>query len=256
MSKLFYREYGSGKPLIILHGLLGSSDNWILHGKLFARTFNVFILDQMNHGNSPHSQSINYKTLTIDLFNFIKSKNLSEVNILGHSMGGKVAMKFAIDYEYLVHKLVIVDIAPKEYPNNLKFNYIIQGIKSLNVDSISTRKEADDILSKYVSELYIRNFLLKNLKRNSLKSFFWKSNTKLIIDSIKDLYSGISNDSTSYSNVLFIKGEKSNYILDNDWDNIISLFPKAKLSTISNSGHWVHFDNPDEFYLNVMSFLK
>jgi len=165
-------------------------------------------------------------------------------------------MKFALDYEHLVHKLVIVDIAPKEYSNNLNFNYIIQGINSLNVDSISTRKEADDILSKYVSERYIRNFLLKNLKRNSFKSFFWKSNMKLITNSIKDLYSGISNDSISYSNVLFIKGEKSNYILDNDWDNIISLFPKAKLSTINNSGHWVHFDNPEEFYLSVMSFLK
>ena len=256
MSKLFYREYGNGKPLIILHGLLGSSDNWLLHGKLFAKTFNVFIIDQMNHGNSPHSQSINYKTLTIDLFNFIKSKNLSEVNIIGHSMGGKVAMKFALDYEDLVNKLVIVDIAPKKYLNNLNFNYIIRGINSLNIDRISTRKEADYLLSKYVSERYIRNFLLKNLKRNSLKSFVWKSNMKLITDSIKDLYAGISNDSKSYSNVLFIKGEKSNYILDNDWDNIIGLFPKAKLSTINNSGHWVHFDNPEKFYLNVMSFLK
>ena len=150
----------------------------------------------MNHGNSPHSQSINYKTLTSDLFNFIKSKNLSAVNIIGHSMGGKVAMKFALDYERLVNKLVIVDIAPKEYPNNLNFNYMIKGINSLNVDSISTRKEADDLLSKYVSERYIRNFLIKNLKRNSLKNFFWKSNVKLITDSIKDLYSGISNDLT------------------------------------------------------------
>ena len=149
MLKLFYREYGSGKPLIILHGLLGSSDNWLLHGKLFAKTFNVFIIDQMNHGNSPHSQSINYKTLTVDLFNFIKSKNLSKVNIIGHSMGGKVAMKFALDYEHLVNKLVIVDIAPKKYSNNLNFNYIIQGINSLNVDRISTRKEADYLLSKY-----------------------------------------------------------------------------------------------------------
>ena len=256
MSKLFYREYGNGKPLIILHGLLGSSDNWLLHGKLFAKTFNVFIIDQMNHGNSPHSQSINYKTLTIDLFNFIKSKNLSEVNIIGHSMGGKVAMKFALDYEDLVNKLVIVDIAPKKYLNNLNFNYIIQGINSLNIDRISTKKEADYLLSKYVSERYIRNFLLKNLKRNSLKSFVWKSNMKVITDSIKDLYAGISNDSTSHCDVLFIKGEKSNYILDNDWDNIIGLFPKAKLSTINNSGHWVHFDNPEKFYLNVMSFLK
>ena len=256
MSKLFYREYGNGKPLIILHGLLGSSDNWLLHGKLFAKTFNVFIIDQMNHGNSPHSQSINYKTLTIDLFNFIKSKNLSEVNIIGHSMGGKVAMKFAIDYEDLVSKLVIVDIAPKKYSNNLNFNYIIQGINSLNIDRISTRKEADYLLSKYVSERYIRNFLLKNLKRNSLKSFVWKSNMKVITDSSKDLYAGISNDSASHCDVLFIKGEKSNYILDNDWDNIIGLFPKAKLSTINNSGHWVHFDNPEKFYLNVMSFLK
>ena len=172
MSKLFYREYGSGKPLIILHGLLGSSDNWLLHGKLFAKTFNVFIIDQMNHGNSPHSQSINYKTLTIDLFNFIKSKNLSKVNIIGHSMGGKVAMKFALDYEHLVNKLVIVDIAPKKYPNNLNFNYIIQGINSAGItnDNLMLRMKNDqwyDVINVNLnSNFHIIKSILPNMVRN------------------------------------------------------------------------------------------
>ena len=256
MNKLFYREYGSGEPLIILHGLLGASDNWIYHGKKFSDFFHVFLLDQMNHGNSPHSISLSYNSLAKDLYNFITLKKLSSVNILGHSMGGKVAMHFALKYPKLINKLIVVDIAPKDYKKNGRYNDIIRGIISLPIDDIKSRRDADAFLSKYVPELEVRNFLLKNLKRQSLNQFLWKPNIKLINDKIEDLYSWDSNNISSNVNVLFIKGEKSNYIFNSDISIIKIYFPNSKLKIIRKSGHWVHVDSPNIFQSIVLRFLN
>ena len=163
MSNLFFREFGSGKPLIILHGLLGCSDNWIFHGKKLSNFFHVYILDQMNHGNSPHSSDISYDLLSNDIYEFIKFKKLSSVNIMGHSMGGKVAMSFALKHPNLVDNLIVLDIAPKDYSIQSRFDELINSVISLPLDTIETRKDADNYLSSSIPETAVRNFILKNL---------------------------------------------------------------------------------------------
>ena len=209
MSKLFYREYGNGDPLIILHGLLGCSDNWIFHGKKFSNFFRVFLIDQMNHGNSPHSIHINYDSLSDDIYEFIIEKKLSPVTIIGHSMGGKVAMFFALKYPNLINRLIVLDIAPKDYSINARFNSIIQAVLSLPLKDIKSRKEADNFLSSYISELSVRNFLLKNLKRINSLNFIWKPNIQLISSKINELYSWDIKIFSSNVPALFIKGEDS-----------------------------------------------
>ena len=162
MSNLFFREFGSGKPLIILHGLLGCSDNWIFHGKKLSNFFHVYILDQMNHGNSPHSSDINYDLLSDDIYEFIKFKKLSAVNIMGHSMGGKVAMSFALKHPNLVDNLIVLDIAPKDYSIQSRFDELINSVISLPIDTIESRKDADNYLSNSIPETALRSYIIKN----------------------------------------------------------------------------------------------
>jgi len=256
MSNLFYREYGSGEPLIILHGLLGCSDNWIFHGKKFSNFFHVFLIDQRNHGNSPHSSKISYDSLSEDIYEFIIGKKLSSVKIIGHSMGGKVAMLFTLKYPEFVDKLIVVDIAPKDYSVHARFNNIIQAILSIPLEDIKSRKEADNFLASYIPELGIRNFMLKNLKRQKSMHFKWKPNVELISKKINDLYSWNIQVFSSNIPTLFIRGENSNYIIDSDLKLIKLYFPNSDLKTIKNSGHWIHVDSPNKFYSLVSRTLK
>jgi len=256
MSKLFCREFGSGKPLIILHGLLGCSDNWIFHGKKLADFFHVYILDQMNHGNSPHTSDINYDLLSDDVFEFMNSNKLSSINLMGHSMGGKVAMSFALKHPHLVENLIILDIAPKDYSIQSRFDELIKAVVSLPLDTIKSRKEADSYLSTYISEPGVRNFILKNLKRRDLNNFFWKPNITLIATKMSEIYSWKDNTFTCNANTLFIRGEKSDYVSNSDFLKIKKYFPNSSLEKIKNSGHWLHVDSPSEFYFLITKFLK
>lgn len=256
MSNLFYREYGSGEPLIILHGLFGCSDNWIFHGKKLSNFFHVFLIDQRNHGNSPHSSKISYDSLSKDIYEFIIGKKLSSVKIIGHSMGGKVAMFFALQYPQFVDKLIVLDIAPKDYSINARFNNIIQAILSIPLKDIKSRKEADNFLSAYIPELGIRNFMLKNLKRQKSMTFKWKPNIELISKKINDLYSWNIKIFSSTIPTLFIRGENSNYIIDSDLKLIKLYFPNSDVKTIKNSGHWIHVDSPNKFYSLVLRTLN
>ncbi len=256
MSNLFYREYGSGEPLIILHGLFGCSDNWIFHGKKLSNFFHVFLIDQRNHGNSPHSSKISYDSLSKDIYEFIIGKKLSSVKIIGHSMGGKVAMFFALQYPQFVDKLIVLDIAPKDYSINARFNNIIQAILSIPLKDIKSRKEADNFLSAYIPELGIRNFMLKNLKRQKSMIYKWKPNVELISKKINDLYSWDIKIFSSTIPTLFIRGENSNYIIDSDLKLIKLYFPNSDVKTIKNSGHWIHVDSPNKFYSLVLRTLN
>ena len=256
MSNLFFREFGSGKPLIILHGLLGCSDNWIFHGKKLSDFFHVYILDLMNHGNSPHSSDINYDLLSDDIYEFINSNKLSSVNMMGHSMGGKVAMSFALKYNHLVENLIILDIAPKDYSAQSRFDELIKSVISLPLNIIKSRIDADTYLSNSIPEPGVRHFILKNLKRVNSKNFMWKPNINLIGKKMPEIYSWTDNSFTCNANTLFIKGEKSDYILDSDFVKIKKNFPKASIKKIKNSGHWLHVDSPDEFFLLITNFLR
>ena len=250
--ELAYKEIGEGKPLIILHGLFGSLDNWMTFARNLSEHRKVFLVDQRNHGRSPHSEEFNYNVMADDLRHFIEQHKLDHPEIIGHSMGGKTAMSMAVRYPEFFSKLVVIDIAPKAYP--VHHEKIIEGLKSLDLNSISSRDEADKALSKYTKEPDVRLFLLKNLKRTS-DGFEWKLNLKAIEENLDKIGEGIEKKNATEKEVLFIKGEKSNHILRKDMIGSISIFPNSKIETIKGAGHWIHAEKPDELLKVIAQFL-
>lgn len=250
--KLFFRVLGEGEPLIILHGLFGSSDNWLSIGKLLSEKYKVYLVDQRNHGQSFHDKQFDYPTMAEDLKEFIDEEGLGNPIILGHSMGGKVAMEYAVSYPSGFSKLIIVDIAPKSYP--VHHDEILKGLNALDLTLLSSRSDADKQLSAYVQELGVRQFLLKNLNRDA-NGYSWKINLPVITKNIEIIGEGLSKKLTVKKDVLFIRGSKSNYIKDSDFDVIYESFPTAEIETIDNAGHWVHAEKPEEFLAAVTKFL-
>lgn len=250
---LFFRKTGEGSPLIILHGLFGSSDNWLSIAKVLGNNHTVYSVDQRNHGQSPHSDFFNYKIMANDLKAFIEENNIDNPIILGHSMGGKTAMQFAVNNPKMLKKLILVDIGAKSYP--IHHDTILKGLNSINIDELKSRGEADQQLSKYVSETGIRQFLLKNIAR-SADGFKWKMNLPIIEKEIEQVGIGLSNNDFYKGDTLFIRGKNSNYILDEDIDGLNYHFPKYKLETIENAGHWLHAEQPEKFVEIVKNFIK
>ena len=255
MDNLHFKEIGSGPKIIILHGLLGSLDNWITIGKNLSKNFHVYLVDLINHGNSPHTEEFNYSRMADDLYNFFLSNNINKAHLIGHSMGGKVTMKFANIYQNYIDKLIIVDIVNKNYPTN-RFNHIFKALNNIKINNIKSRKEADQQTSNYINNLSERNFLLKNLKRNKDGFFLWKPNIEVISSSINHISSQIEINNKILQNTLFLRGEFSDYIIESDVNIISNDFDNFNLITISNSGHWIHAENPSSFYEKVNSFLK
>lgn len=238
--------------MIILHGLFGSSDNWFTHSKNFAEHFEVYLVDQRNHGQSPHSVDMNYKLLAEDLADFISIHRLKNPVILGHSMGGKTAMNYAISHPEQVGKLVVVDIMPKSYP--VHHDHILEGLMAIQIDQIKSRNEADETLAQHVPELAVRQFLLKNLSRHENQKFEWKINLRVLSDHIEDLGAGLQYDGVYEGPTLFIKGAKSNYYKPGDEVVVKKFFPNAEIVTV-NTGHWVQAENPEAFLNAVLPFL-
>ncbi len=249
---LFYRQSGDGEPLIILHGLFGSSDNWYTLAKVFAQKFNVFVVDQRNHGQSPHSPELDYRLLTEDLKDFITEHAIQKPVIIGHSMGGKTAMNFAVKYPQFLNQLVVVDIVPKHYP--VHHDAIIDGLKAIPLDTVGSRNEADRILSSYVPQPDVRQFLLKNLARKSEGGFEWKINLEAIDNNIEAMGEGMIYSGKYDGPSFFIKGKKSNYYAEGDESLIRSIFTKAEFATM-DTGHWVQAEKPEEFANLVLSHL-
>jgi len=251
--KLFYRELGEkGQPIVILHGLFGSSDNWFTQAKMLADRHKVYLVDQRNHGQSPHTNEFNYDVLAGDLHEFLSSNNIHNPVLIGHSLGGKTAMKFATNHPELLGKLIIVDIAPRNYP--VKHDRILEGLKALPVNSINSRNEADDYLSKYVAEPAVRQFLLKNLQREPGGGFTWKINISVLDENIESVGEGIIGLKKFDKPTLFIRGAQSDYIEDTDMNYIKTMFPQAYLVTMK-TGHWVQAEKPAEFVAEVYKFL-
>ena len=251
--KLFFRELGQGKPIIILHGLFGSSDNWLTQAKLFAPNYKVFSVDQRNHGQSPHSDDFDYSSMVADLNEFIQDQRISDPVIIGHSMGGKTAMNFALAHPDTISKLVVVDISPKAY--NLEHYTIVEGLKAIPIDKLSSRNEADDVLSQHVPEPDVRQFLLKNLQRKSTGGFSWKINLPVIANKLSNVGVDLQFAGQFGKPTLFIRGAKSKYVRDEDWKRIAEIFPAAQLQTM-DTGHWVQAEKPQEFADVVMQWLS
>lgn len=247
------QEVGTGKSIIILHGFLGSSDNWRQIAKLFFSDYNVHLIDLRNHGNSFHDPVQNYDVMSNDVIKYLEEKNIKDSILIGHSMGGKVAMETASKIENFSH-LVIVDISPRDYIGD--HQDVLNALEHANFLECNTITECDKELSLYVKELAIRQFLIKNIKRNENKRFNWKINRNYILNNYKHILKKPYLKDKIEIPTLFIKGEKSNYIKDTDIKSIKSIFKDVNIKNIKDAGHWVQAENPKEFSEITREFIK
>jgi esterase len=252
--RLHYESYGEGPPLIILHGLFGSLDNWRTISRKFGRYYQVFTLDLRNHGRSPHSDDFNYPLMAEDLRGFMDEHSLRSVCLLGHSMGGKAAMQFAVTYPDRVEKLVVVDIAPKDYQP--RHDDILHALVSLDLGAFARRTEIDGALKTAIPDNAVRQFLLTNLVRNEADVFIWRMNLGAIAQHYSKIIRGLNSDRSFDKPVLFLKGENSDYIQHEDYALIAWFFPLAHLVTVSGAGHWVQAEAPAKFLSVVLDFLQ
>jgi len=253
---LFYRKSGTGKPLIILHGLFGISDNWATLAKQWSDYFTVYAVDLRNHGQSPHSDQWKYWIMAEDVLELIEKEKMGEVFLLGHSMGGKVAMHLALDSPEVVSKLIVLDIGPKKYP--IANQDVVNALLKVNLDKVSSRKEVEDILMKNLNNAGTVQFLAKNLYWNELpngeKKLAWRFNLPVISKNLEMVSDATDSPAPSNVETLFIRGEKSDYILKEDEAEIKNIFPRSTIQTIAGAGHWVHADKPKEMFDAVMGF--
>lgn len=256
MSKLLHSKIvGSGKPLTILHGFLGMSDNWKTLGTQYAENgFEVHLIDQRNHGRSFHAETFNYDVLAADLKNYFDHHQLKKAIIIGHSMGGKTAMQFACDFSEVTHKLLVADIAPKYYPPH--HHEIINGLNALNLEEINSRGAADTALSQHISNPGIRQFLLKNLYWIEKGQLGFRFNLPVLSSKMDEIGENISSTANYDGAVLFLRGDRSEYVTQNDLESIKQSFPKATIETIDNAGHWLHAENPQQFFEKSMQFFN
>ncbi len=252
--ELNYKKLGEGQPFIILHGLMGTLDNWMTMAKVLGETYTVYLVDQRNHGLSPKSDEFNYDVMAEDLNTFIDQHNIDNPIILGHSMGGKTAMTFATKHPDKFDKLIVVDIAPKSYP--VHHHTILAGLSAIKIDEIKSRGEADRTLAEYVSDMGVRQFLLKNLDRTKEGGFQWKINLPVIKENIEVIGLGLPEVVASEKPTLFVRGAKSDYIVDSDENLMKTIFPNSNLITISNAGHWVHAEQPKALLDSINDFLN
>jgi pimeloyl-ACP methyl ester carboxylesterase len=254
--KLFYRKYGEGQPLIILHGLFGISDNWVTIGRRLAEQYEVYILDQRNHGQSPHSDVFNYYAMVEDLYEFIEEHQIYNPIIIGHSMGGKVAMNFALEHPSKVEKLIIVDMSVREYHARQTHLSIIEAMNAIDLETIESRDQVSEILDDYISSERIKHFILKNLYRINKNRFGWRINLDGVSDNLENVFVGIESKLTFDKASLFIKGSLSDYILKEDYPMIIKIFPQATFETIKGASHWIHAEKPDQLCALFSKFLE
>ena len=241
--QLNHKIFGEGEPFVILHGLFGMLDNWQSFAKKLAEHYKVYIVDLRNHGKSFHTDEFSYELMSEDLLKFYAENDISNAILLGHSMGGKAAMRFALDNPQLIKKLFVLDIGPKQYmPGHLE---IFEALFALEVDSLESRKDASDALEERIPSFGVRQFILKNLTRNKDKSFRWKMNLKAIYEHYDKIIEALE-EGVFHGDALFIKGGNSDYINEGDEELIYKYFPNAAFETVADAGHWVHAEKPDE----------
>lgn len=255
--ELFYRQYGEKgeQPIIILHGLFGISDNWVSYARRIAMEgFEVFVVDQRNHGQSPQSDNFNYLALTDDLFDFIDEHEIDNPILIGHSLGGKVAMRFALENPHLVKKLIVVDITLKAYGPREHHQKIIDAMKAVDFSTVESRSDVENQLLESIPELRIRQFIMKNLHRKEKNNFEWRIYLTGLENNLDEMFDGIDTTTKFEKPTLFIKGGASDYILLEDFDQIRYNFPNAEIITIEGASHWVHVEAMERFYQLTMGF--
>lgn len=248
---------GSGKPFVILHGFLGMGDNWKTLANQFAEAgYQMHLVDQRNHGRSFHSDTFNYEVLAEDLKNYCQEHDLKDIVLLGHSMGGKTAMLFAMRYPEYINKLIIADIAPKYYAPH--HQQILKGLTALSEshEARTSRGNADDFLKEYISDWGTRQFLLKNLYWQKDKTLALRVNLPVLKREVEAIGEGLPTQTVYEGATLFLNGLKSDYITEDDKSLIKAHFPEAEIKGIEKAGHWLHAENPKDFYAEVMKFLE
>lgn len=252
---LNFKKIGEAGPaIVILHGVFGFLDNWLTVGKAISdHGYQVYLVDQRNHGRSPHEGRLNYEIFANDLKEFLDQQNLTNPILLGHSMGGKTVMEYAVRFPNTYEKLVIADIGPKSYP--IHHRKIIEGLNQIPVAEIENRQQADDILAEYEPILAVRQFLLKNLYRKDEGGFGWRFNLPLLTREMANVGAAIESTQPVEVPTLFMRGDRSDYILDEDWEGILEIFTNARLDTIENSGHWIQAEQPKAFIASLLNFL-
>ena len=263
--KLFFRRYGEGPPLVILHGLYGSSDNWVNVAKKISSSFTVFLPDQRNHGNSPHSYIHDYESMSNDLHEFAADQKLKSFFLAGHSMGGKTAVMFAIQWPEMIEGLVIADISPFETRTSNYESYnlhlsILKALSDTDISKATSRAELEDLFKGSIISGRTRGLMLKNIRRNDDGSFSWKINNAALLKNIDRIVDSVISPSESIEPVtgfpvLFLKGENSDYLPPADFMKILKLFPAAEFRIIRNAGHWLHVDNPEAVTEAFLSLL-
>lgn len=267
--KLFFRKYGeAAPPLIIVHGLYGSSDNWVSIAKDLADSFEVYVVDQRNHGRSPHSHVHDYPSMREDLLELMDEQGIKKAVLIGHSMGGKTVMSFAEAWPERVQALVSVDIAPKSYHNlalasrtAANHTNMIDAMMKIDLSKIESREDADQALAEYIGSERIRGFLLKNLRRNSKGEFSWRINLEAISENLDAIFEGMDRDAIAARGgitgfpALFISGGDSAYIAARDHQTIRAIFPTAEIVTVQGAGHWVHAEQPALLVKTIRYFL-
>lgn len=251
--QLNFKKLGTGKPLIILHGLFGSSDNWFSISKELKDNFTLYLIDQRNHGDSPQSDEWNYDVMVEDLNELMHAEGLKKAYLMGHSMGGKTVMNFALKYPEKVEKLIVADISPRYYA--VHHQRILEGLNALDLDTIGSRKDADDQLAEYVPNLGERQFLLKSLGRGA-DGFEWKINLPVITKNINEVGKALPDGQSFSGPTLFLAGSNSSYIQQPDLDDIDAFFPKNEVEFIADAGHWLHAEQPDAVVEEIKRFLK
>ena len=252
---LHSRIEGEGKPMVIIHGFLGMSDNWKTLGTQFANEgYQVHALDLRNHGKSFHTDDFSYDVMAADVMQYCAHHQLKDIVIVGHSMGGKVAMLLATTYPELVSKLIVADIGPKYYAPH--HQTILAALNAVDFSKKPSRGEVEEIVSGYIKDFGIRQFLLKNLYWEAPEQLAFRFNLKVFNEKIETIGTALPFENIFTTNTLFLRGDKSDYILDSDFEMIYHHFPNASIKTIKNAGHWLHAENPKDFFSYVVNFIK
>ncbi len=255
MEVLHSRIIGEGKPLCILHGFLGMSDNWKTLGNKYANEgFEVHLIDQRNHGKSFHDPNFNYDILALDLVHYLRHHRLDKISLIGHSMGGKTAMQMACSQPELVERLLVADIAPKYYPPH--HNAIIDALNGLSTEALQSRKGAERALAEDITDVGTRQFLLKNLYWITKEQLGFRCNLAVLSTKMEEIGENISATALYNGPTLFLKGDRSEYVVEADYPEIKRHFPKAVIQTIANAGHWLHAENPLQFFEKSLIFMN
>lgn len=256
MTQILNSKITGDKPkhLLIFHGLFGQSDNFATLSKQFAEFYTVHAIDLRNHGRSFHSDDMSFEAMSEDILNYLNHHQIETCYLLGHSLGGRAVIEFAFKHPERIEKLIVADMAPKAYPPH--HQGIIKALNSVDFEKIEKRSDVEELLKQYIPDMGTRQFLLKNVYHTDNGKYAFRFNLKTLTDSYNALVGTNLSDEMFDKPTLFLRGEKSDYILDGDFDMLYKHFPKAEIKTITNSGHWVHAENPKDFYEKTIAFLE